>query len=510
VEFTMTLPATNRRRFLQVAAAGSALGIDLGLIHALPRVSAADAKLERGLVSFGEELEPLVRVIEDTPRNKLLEEVAGRIRGGASYRQVLAALQLAGIRNVQPYPAVGFKFHSVLVVNSCHLASLSGPDSDRWLPLFWAIDHFKSAQAEEAQKSGWRMQAVAEDKVPAVADARQSFITAMDKWDVEQADAATAGIVRTLPAADVLELFAQYAARDFRSIGHKAIYLANAWRTLQVIGWEFAEPVFRSLAYAMLNHVDEPNPAASDLEPDRPWRQNQSLVERIPASWLHGKVEADQSRDFVTLCRTASANEAATAAAQALERGGDAAAVWDGNFVAAGELLMRQPGIVALHGLTSLNALHYLWKSVGKETLRKRLLLQACSFTALFRQAAERRGQLKAATIDDVVSGGAVNATVDDIFADVARDGMSAARKVQAYLAAGGKPREFIDTARRLVFFKGRDAHDYKFSSAVLEDWQHISPPWRNLFLALSVFNLKGTSQGDSPLVDRTRAALAG
>ena len=89
------------------------------------------------------------------------------------------------------------------------------------------------------------------------------------------------------------------------------------------------------------------------------------------------------------------------------------------------------------------------------------------------------------------------------------RDGMSAARKLHAHLVAGGNPREIIDTARRLVFFKGRDAHEYKFSSAVLEDCQHVSPQWRNLFLSLSVFNLKGTGHNDSPLVARTRAALS-
>jgi hypothetical protein len=503
----------DRRRFLQIAAgSGLALGADWNFLTALPCVGAAEAKLGRGLVPLGDEVEPLVRLIEDTPRNRLLEEVASRIRAGsASYRQVLAALFLAGVRNVQPRPAVGFKFHSVLVVNSCHLASLSGPDTDRWLPLFWALDYFKSAQAEESQKTGWRMSAVDEAQVPAVTNARQAFITAMDKWDVEQTDAATAGIIRTLPATEVFELFAQYAARDFRSIGHKAIYLANAWRTLQVIGWEFAEPVMRSLTFAMLNHVDEPNPSASDLEPDRPWRQNQSLVERIPAGWLHGKVETDAARDFVTLCRTASPADAASAAAKMLEQGSDAIGVWDGNFIAAGELLMRQPGIVGLHGLTTNNALHYLWQNVGDETLRKRLLMQACSFTVMFRQAAERRGALKAVTIADVTNDSiATDVTADAIFADISRDGMSAARKLNAYVGAGGNPHEIIDTARKLIFFKGRDAHDYKFSSAVLEDWNHLSPAWRPLFLALSVFNLKGTGHADSNLVARTRAALNG
>ena len=75
-----------------------------------------------------------------------LEEVGDRIKRGLSYRELLAALLLAGVRNVQPRPQVGFKFHAVLVVNSAHLASLASPAEDRWLPIFWALDHFKSAQ----------------------------------------------------------------------------------------------------------------------------------------------------------------------------------------------------------------------------------------------------------------------------------------------------------------------------------------------------------------------------
>jgi hypothetical protein len=31
---------------------------------------------------------------------------------------------LAGVRNIEPRPSVGFKFHAVLVVNPVHLASL--------------------------------------------------------------------------------------------------------------------------------------------------------------------------------------------------------------------------------------------------------------------------------------------------------------------------------------------------------------------------------------------------
>jgi hypothetical protein len=46
--------------------------------------------------------------------------------------------------------------------------------------------------------------------------------------------------------------------------------------------------------------------------------------------------------------------------------------------------------------------------------------------------------------------------------------------------------------ARRLIFLKGDNAHDYKFSAAVLEDYFNVSPAWRAQFLATSVFNLRG------------------
>src|SRR5262245_45327222 len=100
-----------RRSFLKTAAgagAFAALG-DLGFLGKLPCVSAAEAKLEPRTVRFHPDIEPLVRLIEETPRERLLEEVAVRIRKGASYRDLLTALLLAGVRNIQPRP-VGFKF----------------------------------------------------------------------------------------------------------------------------------------------------------------------------------------------------------------------------------------------------------------------------------------------------------------------------------------------------------------------------------------------------------------
>ncbi len=505
---------STRRQFIQTATTGGTLlGIGgLSFLSRLPRVSADEARLDPKLVQFQPEIEPLVRLIEETPRNKVLEKIASQIHAGTSYREILGALLLAGVRNVQPRPSVGFKFHAVLVVNSAHLASLNSPESDRWLPIFWAIDNFKSSQADESKNSGWRMKPVEEDRVPSATHARQAFIEAMENWDQEAVDAAVAGLARHAGANEIFELFYRFGSRDYRSIGHKAIFVANSCRTLQSIGWRYAEPVLRSLAYALVNHTGEPNPAKSDLGPDHSWRVNQELAAEIPKNWLEGKLSESATNDLLATLRSGTNDDASAKAAELLAAGVSPQSVWDAVFVGAGELLMRQPGIIGLHSLTTANAIHYAFQASGNDKTRRFLLLQACSFLPMFQQSAKGRGKLQDRTVDDLsavaLQRGDATGAPAEIFADVSGNRMRAAGKIRAYLDSGGDPRELINTAQRLIFLKGRDSHDYKFSSAVLEDYYHVSPQWRDRFLATSVFNLKGSGDRDSGVVERTRAAL--
>ncbi|MGE3775974.1 MAG: hypothetical protein AB7F89_02220, partial [Pirellulaceae bacterium] len=131
------------------------------------------------------------------------------------------------------------------------------------------------------------------------------------------------------------------------------------------------------------------------------------------------------------------------------------------------------------------------------------------AFLPLFRQAMAGRGKVGNQKIDElqpeVVAG---PEALDEIFRDVSRDPAAACRKVLGYLKGDRSPEELIAAARRLVFLKGNDSHDYKFSSAVLEDYYHASPAWRDVFLATSVFRLNGAMEPDNRLVDRIRAAL--
>src|SRR2546422_5049856 len=221
-----------RRQFLKAAGmSGAALSVgNLGFLEKVPPVSAQEARVTPALVRLNAGIEPLVRLIEDTPQAELLEQVAQRIRQGTTYQQVVAALFLAGVRNIAPRPNVGFKFHAVMVINAAHQESLASPETDRWLPIFWALDEFKKSQAMEQHDSGWRMAPVNESIVPPPHKAEAAFITAMDNWDEKNADASIAGLVRSAGANEIYELFYRYGARDFRSIGHKAIFTGHSWR----------------------------------------------------------------------------------------------------------------------------------------------------------------------------------------------------------------------------------------------------------------------------------------
>ena len=502
---------STRRRFLKTSAAGTtSLGLGgLGFMSRLPRVSAAEASIEPKFVQFRPEIEPLVRLLEDTPREKLLEEVASRIHHGLTYREVLAALLLAGVRNIQPRP-VGFKFHSVLVVNSAHLASLSSPDSDRWLPIFWALDYFKSAQAQDVREGDWTMAALDESKVPSSSQkARKSFIMAMDNWDEPGADAAVAGLARTAGAHEIFEIFCRYGARDFREIGHKAIYVANSWRTLQAIGWQHAEPVLRSLAYGLLDRGGDSNPAKGDFAADRPWRNNQSTVSKIRGDWLDGEPSSAATSEMLETLRHATPDESSAKVVELLNRGVAPQSIWDGIFDAGGELLMRRPGILSLHALTSTNALHFAFQTSANDETRRLLVLQNAAYLTLFRGDA---GKLKSLHLDELSTADQTSGkgpALEEVFVEVSADKMKAATKTLAWLKQNPDPKEFINAARRFIFLKGNNSHDYKFSSAVLEDYQNISPVWRDRYLAASVFNLRGSGEPDNSLVKRTRAALS-
>src|SRR5690606_3327834 len=247
-------------------------------------------------------------------------------------------------------------------------------------------DYFKDSQARDEREGNWTMQRVDDSKVPSPQQARAALTEAMDNWDEAATDVAAAGLARSTGMNEIFELMFRYGARDFRDIGHKAIFVANSMRTLNCIGPQHTEPVLRSLTYALLQH-DGRNPAKSDERADQPWRRNQERIQSIKADWLAGSVDAGATTEMLAALRQANENEASDKVIELVNHGVSPQSVWDALLLGAGELLMRDPGIVPLHAVTTTNALRYAWDTTASEETRKLLLLQNAAFLPMFRDA---------------------------------------------------------------------------------------------------------------------------
>jgi hypothetical protein len=497
----------SRRSFLRNATIGTTLAAAGGkLLSAQGHAAVAG---DRASASQSD-LMKLVALLEDTPRQQLVDRLAARVHGGMQYADLLGALLVAGVRNVEPRPSVGFKFHAVLVVQSVHLAAMAARPADRWLPLFWSADYFKDAEAQDERERGWTMPPVDEPAVPSADKALPMFNAAMDRWDEAKADAATAGLSRHVSPDAIWEAFFRYGARDYRSIGHKAIDVANSHRVLKLIGWKHAEPVLRSLSYALLMHEDG-NPADRDAAADRPWRQNQKRVQQIPDGWKKGRMDQAATWELVATLRDGSPDDASEAVVQLLNNGVGPQSIWDALMLAAVELVNRQPAIVALHSVTTTNALLYAYRFANDDETRRLILLQNAAFLPMFRESMRGRGRVKQFAIDSLQPrelSQPVTAAIDDVFADVGRTSQSAAEKTCGLLAARQAWQLWDDRAIDLLISKGRGAHDYKFACAVLEDAEFLSSEHRGRYLGGSVHFLKGSTNPNNGLIDQAREAL--
>jgi hypothetical protein len=493
-----------RRRFLQSA---SILGLGAGLepLSALARLTpggADEARITPEMVRFRPEIEPVVRWIEETPRERAFEKAVEELKGGLSYRSLLGGLFLAGIRNIKPRP-VGFKFHAVMVINSAHLLGQTAAVEERLLPLFWALDNFKSSQAADVREGDWVLGPVEEPRVPAPHRAKAEYVRAMEAWDAEAADATIAGLCRGSGAAETMEPIWRMAVRDQRNIGHKPIFAAQSWRTLQAIGWEHAEPVLRSLTFGLL-----------DLQGDRPstvgpYQANLEAARKIREDWPAGRPDDAATTALLETIRQASPEAASAEAAKMLDRGIAPGSLWDAVLLHAGELMMRSPGIISLHATTAANSLHYIFHASGDDLTRKLALLQAVGWQPLYRDRLKDARPLAINRLDAAELSSRGDEAVGEIFAAVNEDRGLAAAKAAGYLARGGAADRLFDSARRMIFHKGTDSHDYKYGAAIWEECLAASDPkWHAPLAASAMYHLPGLKTADSPLMIRAREAI--
>src|SRR4030095_5635383 len=103
----------------------------------------------------------------------------------------------------------------------------------------------------------------------------------------------------------------RYGARDYRNIGHKAIYVANAHRTLNAIGWQHAEPVLRSLALALLDFGKQQSVNGYAFD-DQCYAGNVKRIKntQLDESWMAEQADPVVTRGLVGVIRESTTEEA--------------------------------------------------------------------------------------------------------------------------------------------------------------------------------------------------------
>jgi hypothetical protein len=485
-----------------------------GALAAPLLVSRGDAQVTPEVMKFRAEIEPLVSLIERTPRDKCAEMAVEQLRGGVSYRQFLAALFLAGIRNINPRPP-GFALHCVFVVHSAHLISLEAPPDARLLPLFYVLDDFKASQERDAkaQTGDYTMREI-RGPLPAPERAAAELSAAMEAWDMERAERAVVSLARHRSPGEVFSVLWRYGARDYRNIGHKAIFAANSCRTLHAIGWQHAEPVLRSLVLAQLDFGRQQQMNGYALD-DQCWAGNLKRVKetfpRLSDAWVEERGDPAATRSIVAAMRESKPEEACAEIAGRLVKGKTSAAtVWDAVHLAAAEIRMRATGgaaLVGIHAVTSANALHYAYTTAPDAQDRLLLLLQAAGWMGQFRTwAGARPENMRAFRITDMEPASSV--AVSEIFAGIPSNPDASAGRVFRLAADPAARREYLAAAMRLTLAKAGEVHYYKYLAALIEDVPLMSAEWQPHMLAATVFYVKGANDPETAPMRRAREAL--
>jgi hypothetical protein len=208
---------------------------------------------------------------------------------------------------------------------------------------------------------------------------------------------------------------------------------------------------------------------------------NLAEANRIVLGDEHGPADPDQSQRLLEALRTADPEAAGALVHDALQKGAASATVWDGLRLSAFELVLRAPGILSLHAVTSLNGFSLGAGHTRDQTTRGLLMGQAASWIAMFRNdiADNTKDLMERATIDGVE---------DQV----------------------GPPREFDPEMVGLLIRKGRTHHDYKFSAAVLDEAQACHPHWHARLRGTSGALLHKASDADGRVFTQARSLLGG
>lgn len=332
----MKTPSTRREfladvgRGMLVASVGYSVATELGLAGAY----AADAP---DALEFGA-LEPLVRLMQETPVNQLLPALARQLKSGTELPRLVTAAALANARTFGGEDYVGF--HTMMALAPALHMSRELPDALRPLPVFKVLYRNTNRIQERGGRKNEVLHAVKPLSDRAGGDGAERLREAVHRKDADGAEQTFAALAQ----ASTDDAFNQllHTVQEHTEV-HRVVLPYRAWDLLDLIGKEHAQTLLRqSVRYCIKAENYSPPSREDDPRTLLPkMLEEHKLVARSAGTREGEDGWVDQLSQTIFKSTPA---QAAAAAAAALAEGFTPAAVGEAISLAANQLVLRDQG----------------------------------------------------------------------------------------------------------------------------------------------------------------------
>jgi hypothetical protein len=323
----------SRREFLTDVGKGmvsAAIGVSIASELGLAPSCAAEAAPR---LNFGR-LEPLTRLMQDTPAPKLLPLLLEKLRTGTELKDLVAAGAFANARSFGGEDYIGF--HTMMALGPGYHMAQGLPTEQQPLPVLKVLYR----NTNRIQESGAHAHEVlhpvqpATEQRPAGTDAGAWLREAIRAKDVDRAERVFASVAGS--PEDALDALLQEVQDDTEV--HRVALPYRAWDLLGVIGKEQAATLLRqSVRYCA--KAERGTRSCRDVLPRL--LEAHKLLDRQPGQRT---AEDKWVEELSTTIFKSSPEEAAAAAAAALAEGMTPDAIGEAISLAANQLILRDHG----------------------------------------------------------------------------------------------------------------------------------------------------------------------
>lgn len=489
----------SRREFLSdvgrgmlVATVGTAVAGDLGLSPLRADATRTDQ------LSFGE-LEPLVRVMQDTAAPKLMPLLVERIASGTDLKTLVAAGALANARSFAGEDYVGY--HAFMALAPAYDMSREMPSKLAPLPVLKVLYRNTAQIQARGGHDHEVLHPIAPVILPDGTNVPEKLVELVHKRDRQGAEQAFAALVKNSPskvAFEDLQCVVRETTADFANDVHRVVLSWRAWLMVDLVGQQYAETLLRqSLRFCLSNEKQ----SGKDMRKLLPKLFDQYKLAGKPL----GTREVDDAwvLNFSDSIRGSSNEKAAEMAAAALADGIAPDAIGEALSLAANGHLLHDSGrpkgggekpvgschgdSIGVHASDAINA----WRNiarVGNGHTTAASLIVGAFHVALGGNGGQDNGVLQKVAYPLPEQLAKVTETNPEVLlkdldtAIRAKDQFAACAIATRYAENGGQPRPYFDLLLRYATSEDGALHAEKYYRTVTDEFAHTRPAlrWRH------------------------------